>query len=139
MCLDATKRHNLLDSYGIANSFEINRGAHTSAVVDRVQNHVIRSSAKISASIAAESGAIRAPAQCLLPPFVKGFKEMRIPILATSIALAFGMFAAAPQARNDETNLAIFSEWAAQPRSPRHANLINPSAVKLLTRGYHTA
>ncbi len=38
---DATKLHNILDSYGIANSFEIYPGTHTSAVADRFQNHVL--------------------------------------------------------------------------------------------------
>jgi enterochelin esterase-like enzyme len=38
---DATKLHNILDSYGIANSFEIYPGTHTSAVADRFQNHVM--------------------------------------------------------------------------------------------------
>jgi len=39
--LDATKLHSILDSYGIANSFEIYQGTHTSAVADRFQNHVM--------------------------------------------------------------------------------------------------
>jgi S-formylglutathione hydrolase FrmB len=38
---DATKLHNILDSYGIANGFEIYKGTHTSAVADRFQNHVV--------------------------------------------------------------------------------------------------
>jgi enterochelin esterase-like enzyme len=38
---DATKLHNILDNYGIANSFEIYSGTHTSAVADRFQNHVM--------------------------------------------------------------------------------------------------
>jgi enterochelin esterase-like enzyme len=38
---DATKLHNILDAYGIANSFEIYPGTHTSAVADRFQNHVL--------------------------------------------------------------------------------------------------
>lgn len=38
---DATKLHNILDSYGVANSFEIYHGTHTSAVADRFQNHVM--------------------------------------------------------------------------------------------------
>lgn len=38
---DATKLHNILDSYGVANSFEIYPGTHTSAVADRFQNHVM--------------------------------------------------------------------------------------------------
>ena len=38
---DATKLHTIFDSYGIANSFEIYSGTHTSAVADRFQNHVL--------------------------------------------------------------------------------------------------
>jgi enterochelin esterase-like enzyme len=38
---DATKLHNILDNYGVANSFEIYPGTHTSAVADRFQNHVM--------------------------------------------------------------------------------------------------
>ncbi len=38
---DATKLHNLLDNYGVTNSFEIYSGTHTSAVADRFQNHVL--------------------------------------------------------------------------------------------------
>ena len=38
---DAIKLHSVLDSYGIANSFEIYPGTHTSAVADRFQNHVL--------------------------------------------------------------------------------------------------
>jgi len=38
---DATKLHNILDNYGIANAFEIYHGTHTSAVADRFQNHVM--------------------------------------------------------------------------------------------------
>jgi S-formylglutathione hydrolase FrmB len=38
---DATKLHTIFDSYGIANSFEIYSGTHTSAVADRFQNHVM--------------------------------------------------------------------------------------------------
>ena len=37
----ATKLHEILDTYGIANSFEIYSGTHTSAVADRFQNHVV--------------------------------------------------------------------------------------------------
>ena len=33
--------HRILDSYGIANSFELYRGDHVSAVADRMQNHVL--------------------------------------------------------------------------------------------------
>ena len=35
------KPHEVLDAYGIANSFEIYEGTHTSAVADRLQNHVL--------------------------------------------------------------------------------------------------
>jgi enterochelin esterase-like enzyme len=38
---DTAKLHDVLDEYGIANSFEIYHGTHTSAVADRVQNHVL--------------------------------------------------------------------------------------------------
>src|SRR5580698_548189 len=38
---DATKLHEILDHYGIANGFEIYSGTHTSAVADRFQNHVM--------------------------------------------------------------------------------------------------
>ena len=37
----ATKLHEILDNYGIPNSFEIYHGTHTSAVADRFQNHVM--------------------------------------------------------------------------------------------------
>jgi len=39
--IDAGKLHDIFDSYGIANSFEIYPGTHTSAVADRFQNHVL--------------------------------------------------------------------------------------------------
>ncbi len=39
--IDAGKLHDVLDKYGIANSFELYHGTHTSAVADRIQNHVI--------------------------------------------------------------------------------------------------
>jgi hypothetical protein len=39
--IDAGKLHEVLDNYGIANSFEIYPGTHTSAVADRFQNHVM--------------------------------------------------------------------------------------------------
>ena len=39
---DAGKLHEILDSYGLANSFEIYHGTHTSAVADRFQNHVMK-------------------------------------------------------------------------------------------------
>lgn len=38
---DARKLHGILDSYGIANSFTIYHGTHTSAVAYRFQDHVI--------------------------------------------------------------------------------------------------
>jgi hypothetical protein len=38
---DAGKLHDILDRYGIANTFEIYHGTHTSAVADRIQNHVL--------------------------------------------------------------------------------------------------
>ena len=39
--IDAAKLHEIFDSYGIVNSFEIYPGTHTSAVADRFQNHVM--------------------------------------------------------------------------------------------------
>jgi S-formylglutathione hydrolase FrmB len=39
--VDAGKLHDVMDSYGIANTFEIYPGTHTSAVADRFQNHVM--------------------------------------------------------------------------------------------------
>ena len=39
--VDTGKLHEILDNYGIANSFEIYSGTHTSAVADRFQNHVM--------------------------------------------------------------------------------------------------
>jgi enterochelin esterase-like enzyme len=39
--IDAGKLHEILDSYGVANTFEIYHGTHTSAVADRFQNHVM--------------------------------------------------------------------------------------------------
>jgi enterochelin esterase-like enzyme len=39
--VDATKLHDPLDKYGIANSFEVYSGTHTSRVADRFQNHVL--------------------------------------------------------------------------------------------------
>ncbi len=38
---DTQKLHEILDQYGIANTFEIYSGTHTSAVADRFQNHVM--------------------------------------------------------------------------------------------------
>ncbi len=37
----AAKLHEALDNYGIANTFEVYKGTHTSAVADRIQNHVL--------------------------------------------------------------------------------------------------
>jgi len=39
---DAAKLHEVLDTYGIANSFEVYQGTHTSKVADRFQNHVMK-------------------------------------------------------------------------------------------------
>jgi pimeloyl-ACP methyl ester carboxylesterase len=39
--VDSGKLHDVLDKYGIVNSFEIYPGTHTSKVADRFQNHVI--------------------------------------------------------------------------------------------------
>ncbi len=39
---DTEKLHQVLDKYGIPNSFEIYHGTHTSAVADRFQNHVLK-------------------------------------------------------------------------------------------------
>jgi hypothetical protein len=39
--VDAGKLHDILDTYGVANTFEIYPGTHTSAVADRFQNHVL--------------------------------------------------------------------------------------------------
>jgi hypothetical protein len=39
--VDAGKLHEVLDKYGIASSFEIYQGTHTSKVADRFQNHVM--------------------------------------------------------------------------------------------------
>ena len=38
---DTAELHRILDSYGIANSFDIYSGTHVSAVADRFQNHVL--------------------------------------------------------------------------------------------------
>lgn len=37
----AAKLHEILDDYGIPNTFELYKGTHTSAVADRFQNHVM--------------------------------------------------------------------------------------------------
>src|SRR5215472_3768581 len=39
--IDAGKLHDVLERYGIANSFEVYQGTHTSKVADRFQNHVM--------------------------------------------------------------------------------------------------
>jgi len=39
--VDTGKLHDALDKYGIANSFELYEGTHTSKVADRFQNHVL--------------------------------------------------------------------------------------------------
>lgn len=39
--VDTGKLHDVLDTYGIKNGFEIYKGTHTSAVADRFQNHVM--------------------------------------------------------------------------------------------------
>ena len=39
--VDTVKLHDVLDKYGIANTFEIYQGTHTSAVADRFQNRVM--------------------------------------------------------------------------------------------------
>lgn len=38
---DTARLHEVLDRYGIANSFEVYQGTHTSRVADRFQNHVM--------------------------------------------------------------------------------------------------
>lgn len=45
--VDTEKLHNALDKYGIANSFEVYSGTHTSRVADRFQNHVMPFFSKI--------------------------------------------------------------------------------------------
>ncbi len=39
--VDAGKLHEVLDNYGVANSFEVYQGTHTSKVADRFQDHVM--------------------------------------------------------------------------------------------------
>ena len=39
--VDTVKLHDVLDKYGITNSFEMYSGTHTSRVADRFQNHVV--------------------------------------------------------------------------------------------------
>ena len=38
---DAIRLHDIFDKYGLANTFELYSGTHTSAVADRFQNHVL--------------------------------------------------------------------------------------------------
>jgi S-formylglutathione hydrolase FrmB len=38
---DTAKLHDVLDSYGVSNSFEVYSGTHTSKLGDRFQNHVL--------------------------------------------------------------------------------------------------
>lgn len=40
--VDSSKLHDALDKYGIAHSFEVYSGTHTSKVADRFQNHVMK-------------------------------------------------------------------------------------------------
>ena len=40
--IDTGKLHDVLDKYGIANTFEVYPGTHTSKVADRFQNHVMK-------------------------------------------------------------------------------------------------
>lgn len=40
--VDTIKLHEVLDKYGIANSFELYEGTHTNRVADRFQNHVMK-------------------------------------------------------------------------------------------------
>ena len=42
MRADAEKLHDALERYGIANTFEVYAGTHTSKVADRFQNHVMK-------------------------------------------------------------------------------------------------
>jgi hypothetical protein len=39
--VDSGKLHDVLDRYGIVNTFEVYVGTHTSKVADRFQNHVM--------------------------------------------------------------------------------------------------
>jgi hypothetical protein len=39
--VDSGRLHDVLDSYGIRNIFDIYHGTHTSAVADRIQNHAV--------------------------------------------------------------------------------------------------
>lgn len=40
--VDAGRLHDILDRYGVANTFEVYPGTHTSQVADRFQNHVMK-------------------------------------------------------------------------------------------------
>ena len=40
--VDTAKLHDVLDKYGIENSFELYQGTHTSKVADRFQNYVLK-------------------------------------------------------------------------------------------------
>lgn len=40
--IDARKLNEILDAYGIANSFEVYQGTYTSKVADRFQNYVMK-------------------------------------------------------------------------------------------------
>ena len=57
--IDAGKLHDILDSYGIANTFEIYPGTHTSAVAVRFQNTSCRSSPRICAPARTVSSRMR--------------------------------------------------------------------------------
>src|ERR1035441_202565 len=59
---DAGKLHDVLDSYGIANSFEIYPGTHTSAVAVRFQNYVVPFFARRRATLSLSSGALKTSA-----------------------------------------------------------------------------
>lgn len=39
--VDAARLHDAFDTYGVANTFEVYQGTHTSKVADRFQNHVM--------------------------------------------------------------------------------------------------
>ena len=68
--IDAGKLHEILDSYGIPNSFEIYHGTHTSAVADRFQNHVVPFFNKnlCAAENASELSITRNPSSASLAP-----------------------------------------------------------------------
>lgn len=48
--VDTAKLHDVLEKYGVSNTFEIYAGTHTSAVADRFQNHGLPFSTRICAS-----------------------------------------------------------------------------------------